>query len=209
MSYDQNDPFGGDSNPAVSFDQKPFGTTIAGTIEELPKLVQSNDFYTKQPAFWPPNKDGTANPKLAVVTVLNIDGETKALWASKPSALFAALKGAQPQGGFKLGGRLAVTLTGDQPGKNAGRQKLYSVAYTAPDVFAEPAAQHNQQPYVAPTAANAGTLGDAAKPAGNDFNATATKARGLAAKGVEAADIAGLVGLDLATVHAILNSPQS
>ncbi len=134
------DPFAGSqSNPAVSFKDATVGTTYTGTVIEGPKLVQSRDYETGEPAAWP---DG--NPKMSVVIVLDIDGETRSLWAAKPSALFAALGAAQGKAGARIteGGTLAVRYTGDVPNAKNPRlnpAKQYEAKYTppaAPDAFA-------------------------------------------------------------------------
>lgn len=138
------DPFagGGEKRPSVSFKDKPVGTVITGLVIDSPKLVQSRDFETGEPAVWP---DG--NPKMTVVVDLLVDGEEMSLWAAKPSAMFAALAEAQKTAGSRIGvgGTLAVKFTGEKPNEKNPRlnaQKLYAAKYTAPDPFgaAEPAA---------------------------------------------------------------------
>lgn len=139
------DPFagGGEKRPAVSFKDKPVGTVITMLVVDSPKLVQSRDYETGEPATWP---DG--NPKMSVVTEVLVDGEEMSLWAAKPSSLFAALAEAQRSAGARIatGGTLAVKFTGEKPNSKNPRlnpQKLYAAKYTAPDPFggaSEPAA---------------------------------------------------------------------
>lgn len=135
-----DDPFAGaDKTPAVSFKDAPVGTTYTGVVTEAPRLVQSRDYESGEPAVWP---DG--NPKMSVVVNLTVDGEGRSLWAPKPSAMFRALADAQKQAGSRIepGGTLAVKFTGEQPNAKNPRlnaQKIYAAKYTANDVFAEPA----------------------------------------------------------------------
>lgn len=139
------DPFAGaDKVPSLSFKNAEVGTTYNGTITEGPKLVQSRDFKTQQPAVWE-NKDGSTSPKMAVVLRMKVDeladnpeGDERAVWATKPSALFAALHEAQKTAGdgtMKVGGRLALRYTGDKPaagGDNLNPAKQYAAKYTPP-----------------------------------------------------------------------------
>ena len=47
-----DDPFaGGDKKPSVKFPT--IGTTITAVVTDTPKLVQSKDYTTGEPAFWP------------------------------------------------------------------------------------------------------------------------------------------------------------
>jgi len=136
-----NDPFaGGDTVPSISFKDAPVGATITGIVTVAPSLVQSRDFDTGQPAFWPDN-----NPKMSVVTRLVLpNGEERGLWAAKPSAMFAAIAAAQKAAGalIAVGGTLTVTLTGFKPAENTrlSPQKLYGVTYVPPNAFETPAA---------------------------------------------------------------------
>lgn len=161
-----NDPFGDVSTPSVSFKDMPIGTSYTLEVLEAPSLVQSRNYESGQPDFWP---DG--NPKMSVVTkVINkATGETLSLWAPKPSAMYAALGAAQKAAGgdpIAKGGTITVTFTGEKPSDNPrlNAQKLYSASYTPPppvDAFAAadpwqaaaPAAQQvaqAQAPMVAP-----------------------------------------------------------
>lgn len=140
MTQQITDPFAlTGSAPSVSFKDAPVGTSFTGKVLEAPSLVQSKDYETGNPAFWP---DG--NPKMTVVTKLEIDGQERNLWAPKPSALFAAIATAQQAAGAQItvGGTLTVTYTGDKPNDNPRLHpaKQYQATYTPPDAFATPAA---------------------------------------------------------------------
>lgn len=158
MTHPNEDPFAGsDTAPSVSFKDRPVGTTYVGTVVDSPKLVQSRDFQTGEPACW---SDG--NPKMSVVTRLNISDDEFNLWAPKPSAMFAALADAQKaaQSRIEPGGTLQVTFTGEKPNENTrmNAQKLYAVVYTPGNVFdtsPEQQAPAAPQPVAGPAAAPA------------------------------------------------------
>lgn len=216
----ETDLFAGGGSPSLSWKDKPIGTTVTGTVTEAPKLVQSRDFETGEPAFWPAGRDGQINPKMAVVLAFEVGGEALSVWAVKPSAMFAAIASAQKNAGghrIDIGDTLTITYAGDKPNENPrlNAAKQYTATVTVGDKFADPtpvpAAVHNQQPYVAPTAANAGTQGQAAPaaPADSDFAATADKVKGMGKIGMTPGQIAPLVGLPLETVAAILAAPAA
>jgi hypothetical protein len=137
------DPFaGGTSAKALSFKDAPIGTSYTGTVLELPELVQSRDFETDEPAFWPAKPGQAPNPKMAAVVKLEVDGETRSLWAIKPSALFAAVQAAQDASGrIQVGTRLTVTYVADKPNENPrlNPAKQYTVTLVHPDAFSAPA----------------------------------------------------------------------
>jgi hypothetical protein len=130
---------GGDTVPSISFKDAPVGASITGKVTEAPVLVQSRDFDTGYPAFWPDN-----NPKMSVVTkIVLASGEERGLWAAKPSAMFAAIAEAQKTAGalIAVGGTLTITFTGEKPNATNPRlnaQKLYSVVYVPPNAFDTP-----------------------------------------------------------------------
>lgn len=137
------DPFAGaDKVPSISFKGAPVGTVYEGVVTEAPKLVQSRDYDTGDPAFWPAKPGETPNPKMSVVIrILMEDGEERSVWAQKPSAMFAAIGEAQKQAGQRIdvGGTLAVKFTGEKPHtdpvkikKDMPPQKLYAAKYTPP-----------------------------------------------------------------------------
>ena len=211
------DPFAGGSTPSLSWKDKPIGTTVTGTVLEAPKLVQSRDFETGEPAFWPAGRDGQINPKMAVVVPLTINGEDLAVWAVKPSAMFAAIAGAQKNAGghrIDVGDELTITYSGDKPNENPrlNPAKQYTATVKPADKFADPtpaaAPVHNQMPYVSPTAANVATP-PPAPPAAPNFGEVATQVRGLAGLNVPHPKIAELAGIDVETVAAILAAPAA
>jgi hypothetical protein len=132
------DPFASyDKVPALSFKDKPIGTSYTGEVLEEARLVQARDFETGERAAWP---DG--NPKMSAVVRLRVDGEERSLWAPKPSAMFTAIADAQKAAGKRItaGGTLTVTFTGEEPNRKNPRlnaQKLYSAKYTESDAFAD------------------------------------------------------------------------
>lgn len=136
------DPFaGGTKTPALSFKNAVPGTAYTVVVSKLPELVQSRDFKTGEPAFWP---DG--NKKMAaVVTGTLPDGTEVSVWAPQPSSMFAAIAQAQKDAGAQIapGGRLTVQLTGFKPSDDPKKepQKLYAATYQPPDAFAQPAQQ--------------------------------------------------------------------
>lgn len=139
MTQQINDPFASpDKTPSVSFKNMPIGTTCSGAVTRAPELVQSRDYDTDMPAFWP---DG--NPKMSVVFHIALDGtgEERAVWASKPSSLFAACAAAQKDAGAQIavGGHVTITLTGEEPNDNPKKnaRKLYAVRYVPANPFAE------------------------------------------------------------------------
>lgn len=141
MTVPVQDPWAGtDKTPAVSFKDAPVGTVRTLVITEKAKQVQSRDYNTGEPKFWPVRNPGeTPNPVMSVVIVgTDENGEQRSLWAQKPSALLAALVDARkssPTGDLEVGGKLEVKYTGDKPNKDNPRlnpAKQYAVRYTPP-----------------------------------------------------------------------------
>lgn len=136
------DPFAGStSTPSLSFKDATVGTVYEGVVTEAPTLVQSRDFETGEPAYWPVKRPGeTPNPKMSVVLKLEVDGEERSVWAQKPSALFAAIGEAQKVAGkrIEVGGTLAIKYTGDKPNDNPrlNAAKQYAAKYTPPAAVA-------------------------------------------------------------------------
>lgn len=136
------DPFADTSEkrPAVSFKDKPIGTTYTLTVDEAPKMAQLRKYGTTDPDFW---EDG--NPKMGVVVAVKLDGEARSLWAPKPSAMFTAIAEAQKTAGAKIepGATLIVRFDGEKPSSKGNPQKLYKVKLTpaapapAPDPFGD------------------------------------------------------------------------
>lgn len=135
---DAPDPFSGSSVPGLSFKDAPVGTSFTGVITKVePELVQTRDFESGDLAFWP-GKDGQqGNPKVAAVIHIEVDGEERSVWATKPSALFAAFGEARTRNGgpLEVGGTVRITYTGDKPNATNPRlnpAKQYTVDYKAP-----------------------------------------------------------------------------
>lgn len=145
MTDNTPDPFaGGDSAPAVSwavrgpdgsYSSVPVGTTVVMHVTDEARLVQSRNFDDGKPKFW---DDG--NPQMSAVVVGTVNGETKSIWASKPSSMFTAIKTAQDVAGSRIskGGILTVRLEGFKQGedKNKAPAKQYTATYQAANVFA-------------------------------------------------------------------------
>lgn len=133
-----DDPFAvSEKHPSLSFKDAPVGTSYTGKVVERPALVQARDYETGERATW---DDG--NPKMTVVTTLEVNGEKVSLWAPKPSAMFAAMGEAQQQAGATIapGGTLTVEYVGDKPNERNPRlnpQKQYRVTYQPPDAFGQ------------------------------------------------------------------------
>lgn len=146
MSDEYKDPFASyDKTPAVSFANQGKGYKTRVTVLELPKMVQARDFETDQPAFWPAKPGQEPNPKMTVVIKVEEDGETRSLWAPKPSSLFAAIRDAQKESGqLQVGSVIDIEITDvvqrtDANGKpKKGKpKKEYGAAITQPDAFAD------------------------------------------------------------------------
>lgn len=126
------DPFAGaEKAPALSFADVEVGHSYTGVVTDTPKLVQSKDYNTGDPAVWP---DG--NPKMSAVINLDVDGEPRSLWAAKPSAMFVAIAEAQRTSGIKIrpGVKLRVTwydskahTDPEKIRKKLPAQKLYKI----------------------------------------------------------------------------------
>ena len=81
---------------------------------------------------------------MSVLTILEINGERRRLWAkkwAKPGSMFSAIQEAQKAAGAQIavGGRLAVGIVGIEPSDNPkfNDRKLYLARYTPGDPFAQ------------------------------------------------------------------------
>lgn len=173
--FHDNDPFaGGEKTPSLSFDKKPIGTSYTGKVTKLPEMVQSRDYLSGDPVFWKTTGKGkttmdTGQPVMSAVTVLNVDGEERSLWAQKPSAMWAAISSAQRELGrsMRIGDTLTVTFTGEKPhpdNPQLNAIKIYEVKITGADPFGEAPAAEAPKPAATPAPANApAPSGDASK----------------------------------------------
>lgn len=142
------DPFAEqEKNPSVSFKDAPIGTTYTGEVVEAPSFAQSRDYDTSEPLYWQQGGKQSTQPSdqpvMSIVTVLEINGERRSLWASKwakPGSMFSAIQEAQKAAGSQIavGGRLTVTLVGVEPSDNPkfNDRKLYKAQYVPPNPFA-------------------------------------------------------------------------
>src|SRR4051812_2684141 len=113
MSQEQEyNPFAPrESVPAVSWAGAPVGASLTLRVLEAPREVQARDFATGKLETW-----DNGDPKMNVVTRVDMNGETRDLWCIKPSALYGAIVEAlksTPPGYLAPGGTLRVTYTGD------------------------------------------------------------------------------------------------
>lgn len=130
--------------PSVSFQGAPIGGTLTMRVLELPREVQERDFATGKASTW-----DNGDPKLAVVTRVELNGEKRDLWATKPSAMYAAIVDAlkeTPPGYLDVGGMLTITYTGDKPSTKGNPAKQYSASYRPPNAFGGNGAQQWGQP---------------------------------------------------------------
>lgn len=154
------DPLATVSTPAVSFKDKPVGTVVRMVVSDYVRMVQSRDFDTGEPKFWPANADGTKNPVMSAVVAGEVDGEQMTFWARKPSSMFTAIATAQREAGQRIapGGILEVAFVEEKPNSDRKKaaQKIYKARYTpgaAPATNADPFA--SGQPAAAPAASAA------------------------------------------------------
>ena len=150
MSEHIDDPFGdAEKAPALSFKDAPIGTSYTGVVTKKPSMVQSRDYKTGEPATW---DDG--NPKMAVVTNLEVNGEARSVWAAKPSAMYHAFAKAQKDAGqlVDVGGTLTIKFTGEKADPSNTRkepQKLYEVTYSPPEsnAFGDASTASDEPPF--------------------------------------------------------------
>jgi hypothetical protein len=131
-----DDPFAdSDKTPSLSLKDVPVGGTVTINVTAKPNLAQQRDFETGQPATWPDSGDA----KMAVVINGTVNGDERALWCPKPSALFAAVGKAQSEAGALIdaGGVLTLKRLADQPAKNPRfTRKDWAAKYEVPAVDA-------------------------------------------------------------------------
>lgn len=128
-----DDPFArAEKTPSLKFEI--VGISYKGIVSKKPELVHSRDFETGELAYWDAEK---TQPKMSVVINLDVDGQARAIWAQKPSAMFVALGEAQEAAGELIapGGTLYVKYTGDKKNPDKPRlspAKQYAAKYEPP-----------------------------------------------------------------------------
>lgn len=188
-----DDVFGGEGRPAVSWKDIQINERVRMRVDEPASLVQSRDFDTGEPAFWPANPDGTRNPKMSAVINVTVDGEEKSLWAAKPSSLFAAIRDAQKKAGALVapGGYLAVWISERKPNAKNPRlnaQNIFAAEYEVPNAFDEPAQQAPAAP--AQPAVSAPAAPPASVPSADAVTALQAKLANMRKVGLSDAQIA-------------------
>lgn len=131
---DDYDPLESQSAPALSFKDAAIGTVQYIDVTEPCDFVQCRDFDTDEPAVWPDGKPRMA----AVFRGPDANGETRSIWAEKPSDLLAKLQAAQKELGRRIGtgdviDRIHVRLADRVPAKNPKyTKKIHEVKITHP-----------------------------------------------------------------------------
>lgn len=211
-----------DKTPALSFKGAAIGTTYTGVVTRAPELVQSRDYVSGEPDFWPANADGTRNPKMSVVLTIQLpDGAERSVWASKPSAMFGAFIDAESASGqeVRIGDTLTITFTGTEPSSDPKKEdkKLYKVvhvpgsrsAFTDTTTPAQTTPAQTPQPAAAVAPAEDFAALAAALKAAQAVTepqpdpAAVAKARGLLAYGVTPEMVAQACGLDVGYVRGL------
>jgi hypothetical protein len=201
----RDDPFAtldvGEKTPSVSWGEATPGTSVVIHVTEWPEQVQTTDFNTGEPEFWPPkNGETQGNPKMAVVITGTVNGETRALWVRRyPPNLWNAVTEAQKRAHARIepGSTLTVTTQGTEPAREGSRFQartftahLEMADAFATDAFGDPVAV--PQPVAAPPARDDLSRHPAA--VANDalaqLKAQQTTAKALHAQGLTAAQIA-------------------
>ena len=132
------DLFEKQGGPSAKTLLKKKGDEFTGKVLGPAVKLQTKDFDTEEPAFWPAKEGQEPQPKLAHVVNLEIDGDVYSLWCPIPSDLntkfLAAVKAAKVKN-VEEGGELTVKLVGEEPranGKKGYPKKLHEVKYVAP-----------------------------------------------------------------------------
>jgi hypothetical protein len=140
--------------PWAKFDD--YGDQVTGTITEEPRVRQSRDYDSNEPAFWP---DGGPVTEL-VITLQTTerdpaveDDDGKRLFVvnsqAKKGALREAVRQAQAKG-LAAGGRLQVTYTHDAEPTKRGKRgaKQYQARYAPPPPRQVPVGDDDRRPPV-------------------------------------------------------------
>jgi hypothetical protein len=132
------DLFEKQGGPSAKTLLKKIGDSFTGKVLGPAVELQTKDFDTEEPAFWPAKGNEEPKPKMAHVVNLDIDGETYSLWCPIPSdidAKFLAAVKATKRKNVEEGGELTVKLTGEEKrkdGKKGFPKKLHEVVYVPP-----------------------------------------------------------------------------
>lgn len=133
-----DDLFENEGGPSAKSLLKAKGDKFTGRVLGPAKKIQTKDFDTEEPAFWPAKGNEEPKPKLAHVINLDINGEIRSLWCPIPSDLNAklldALRNAEVRN-VEADGFLTVELVGEEPrkgGKKGYAKKLHAVTYVKP-----------------------------------------------------------------------------
>lgn len=116
------DLFGSESAPSLSFKKVPEGHSYTGKVASLPVIMQQRNFDSGELEVW---KDG--NPKQVVTFKVDIDGEVFSVWAKKPSSLFKAIQEAQKEAGGRLAVGDDITITWVSSSPNLKNPKLNDI----------------------------------------------------------------------------------
>jgi hypothetical protein len=137
---EQLDLFEKTGGPSAKTLLKAIGDEFTGKVLGPAVKLQTKDFDTEEPAFWPAKGNQEPQPKMAHVVNLEIDGETYSLWCPIPSDLNSKFLAAVKAAGAKNvaeGGTLTVKFTGEEKrkdGKKGFPKKLHDVTYSAPEL---------------------------------------------------------------------------
>jgi hypothetical protein len=138
------DLFEKQGGPSAKTLLKAKGDSFTGKVLGSAVKLQTKDFDTEEPAFWPAKGNQEPQPKMAYVVNLDIDGETYSLWLPIPSDINAKFLAAVKEAGARNvaeGGTLTVKLVGEEKrkdGKKGFPKKLHEVTYVAPDLEETP-----------------------------------------------------------------------
>jgi len=132
------DLFEKQGGPSAKTLLKAVGDSFTGTVQGPAVKLQTKDFDTEEPAFWPAKGNQEPQPKMAHVVNLDINGETYSLWCPIPSDLNSKFLAAVKEAGVRNvaeGGTLTVKFIGEEPrqgGKKGYKKKLHEVTYSPP-----------------------------------------------------------------------------
>ena len=203
-----DDVFGEGGSSAVTWKGLPLNQKVRLIVQGPAKLVQSRDFDTNEPAYWPAGADGVRNPKMSAVINVTQDGEERSLWAAKPSSLFSAIRDAQKAAGAVVatGGVLEVWITERQPHPTNPRmndKNIFAASYTPGNAFADEPAAAPTAPVSAPPPASGGQVAELKAQIANLRKTGLTDAQILGTGMVKAVDGSPLDATSLAALDAV------